>query len=174
MTDLTNHKNNPPLSRRDALKTLAAIGGGIVFSTLPKDWETPMIVVGKLPVFAQGSPVGPTLMNPSVSGPLGSCDPGGGLTGSVFIVSSDYTDPDGDVLVNQARVWVTIGFPSGLSTSQEVALGPTNISGNGFTGAINAALCIDFSSDPNVAVTLVLIDAAGLEGSPVTVQIDRP
>ena len=184
MTDLNDHKNNQPLSRRDALKTIAVAGGGIVFSSLPKDWEPPVIVAGKLPAFAQTSPpasgptavptVPPKLSNPSVTGPLGSCDPGGGLTGSVFLVASDYTDADGDVIVNQARVQVIIDFPSGSSTSQEIPLGSTNISGDGFSGAINAPLCIDFSSDPDVTVTLILIDAAGLAGSPVSVHINRP
>jgi hypothetical protein len=43
------------LTRREALKTIAAITGAATLASLPKYWETPMIEVGALPAHAQGS-----------------------------------------------------------------------------------------------------------------------
>ncbi len=49
-------KEKQSLTRRDALKALAATGGAVALSTLPDKWETPVVEVGTLPAFAQGSP----------------------------------------------------------------------------------------------------------------------
>ena len=43
------------LSRRDALKTLTAMGGAAALSSLPGKWETPLVEVGALPAHAQVS-----------------------------------------------------------------------------------------------------------------------
>jgi hypothetical protein len=53
MTDQTNPKQT--LSRRDALKTLAAATGATALSALPSQWETPLVEMGALPAFAQVS-----------------------------------------------------------------------------------------------------------------------
>jgi hypothetical protein len=47
----------PALSRRDALKALAAAGGAAALSTVPNTWEKPMVQVGVLPALAQASPL---------------------------------------------------------------------------------------------------------------------
>lgn len=48
-------KGKEVLSRREALKALAAATGAVALSSLPRKWETPLIEVGALPVHAQGS-----------------------------------------------------------------------------------------------------------------------
>ncbi|NJN95927.1 MAG: twin-arginine translocation signal domain-containing protein [Anaerolineales bacterium] len=46
------------LTRRDALKTLAAITGAVTLSSLPNQWEKPLVEVGALPAHAQTSVTG--------------------------------------------------------------------------------------------------------------------
>lgn len=43
------------LSRREALKTLAAVTGVAVLSSVKNKWETPLVQVGVLPAHAQAS-----------------------------------------------------------------------------------------------------------------------
>ena len=43
------------LSRRDALKALAAVTGVVVLSSVKNKWETPLVQVGVLPAHAQAS-----------------------------------------------------------------------------------------------------------------------
>lgn len=45
----------PKLTRRDALKALAAATGAVVLSNLPQEWKTPIVEVGVLPAHAQGA-----------------------------------------------------------------------------------------------------------------------
>ena len=42
-------------TRRDALKTLAALTGAVSLSRLPRQWQTPVVEVGTLPAHAQTS-----------------------------------------------------------------------------------------------------------------------
>ena len=53
MTDPANKK----LSRRDAMKILAASAGAIALANLPSQWSKPGLEVGVLPVHAQTSVV---------------------------------------------------------------------------------------------------------------------
>ena len=55
-----SNKERQFLSRRDALKALAAAGGAVALSMLPNKWEKPAVKVGTLPAFAQASPVAGT------------------------------------------------------------------------------------------------------------------
>lgn len=52
---INQNKPERVLSRRDALKTLAAATGATALATLPGKWETPALEVGVLPAFAQSS-----------------------------------------------------------------------------------------------------------------------
>jgi len=45
----------PTLTRRDALKTLAAITGAVALANLPNRWEKPVVAVGALPAHAAAS-----------------------------------------------------------------------------------------------------------------------
>ena len=51
----TTNKNQSILSRRDALKTLAAAAGAAGLSMLPEQWQAPVVKVGTLPAHAQTS-----------------------------------------------------------------------------------------------------------------------
>jgi hypothetical protein len=50
------------LTRRDALKTLAAITGAAALAAAPGRWETPIVEVGALPAHAQTSGEGENLL----------------------------------------------------------------------------------------------------------------
>jgi hypothetical protein len=45
-------KKDKPLSRRDALKTLAGIAGGVTLASLPSKWNTPVVEASTLPKHA--------------------------------------------------------------------------------------------------------------------------
>lgn len=56
--DHSTPKNSQPLlSRREALKALAASTGAAALATIPEQWQAPEIQVGALPAFAQASPL---------------------------------------------------------------------------------------------------------------------
>jgi len=48
-------KDKQTLSRREALKAIAAATGAVTLASLPKKWETPVVEVGALPAHAQTS-----------------------------------------------------------------------------------------------------------------------
>jgi hypothetical protein len=118
------------LSRRDALKTLAALGGAVTLAGLPRGWKTPVIDVGVLPAHAQVS-VAPTL-TPETQPPLTVLaswdmpedtvdvdlmvwDPGGSgevvawdnVNGPTATHSGDNIDTD------PARNWEAVNVPAG-------------------------------------------------------------
>ena len=52
---MPHNEEKRTLSRRDALKSLAAITGAVTLASLPSKWQTPVVEVGALPVHAQGT-----------------------------------------------------------------------------------------------------------------------
>ena len=50
-----NQEEKHTLTRREALKTLAAITGAVSLASLPNNWESPLVEVGALPAHAQSS-----------------------------------------------------------------------------------------------------------------------
>jgi hypothetical protein len=54
---MPHNEEKQTLSRRDALKTLAAITGAVTLASLPSKWQTPVVQVGALPAHAQCSVV---------------------------------------------------------------------------------------------------------------------
>jgi hypothetical protein len=50
-----NQEEKHTLTRREALKTLAAITGAVSLASLPNKWESPLVEVGALPAHAQSS-----------------------------------------------------------------------------------------------------------------------
>ena len=170
-----SESNQQTVSRREALKVLTAAGGAMALSTLPDKWETPMVQVGALPALAQTSPVPSIISSLVINGPLGPCDPGGGQSGDLFTASFNYSDPDSDVLADQARVRTSFEFsPSGAVSTQEATLSAANITGDSDSGSINVPLCIGFGAEASVTLAISLIDAHGLESNPETGSIPNP
>ncbi|MCB9077899.1 MAG: hypothetical protein H6631_09925 [Anaerolineaceae bacterium] len=169
---MKKHQQSTNLTRREALKTLAAVTGSLTLTQLPTEWQSPLVEVGVLPVHALASPQNPTFQIIGVTGPLGSCDAGNGTaTGNIYLISANYNDTNGQIIANQARTIVTSTFPSGTSRSADIPLGPTNITGNGFTGTFNVTLCIDFEGEANVTLSMTLVNAAGLTSGADSVVI---
>ena len=163
------------LSRRDALKALAAIGGAATLSVLPNEWEPPVVKVGTLPAFAQASPSPVTISNLSASDRRGPCDPGGGQASDLFSLSLTYNDTQGQVFVDQTRLRAILEFlPSQATESNEVTLNPINISGDGSSGTITIPLCVGFGSEASVNVTIFIRNARGSESNSQTVNITNP
>jgi len=99
------------LTRREALKTLAAVTGVAVLSSVKNEWETPLVQVGVLPAHAQASlsstlivrnslGSGPTTVTvlPSNSSPISSMEtvviPDGGL--EIFTLAPGTYDVAGE------------------------------------------------------------------------------
>ncbi len=164
-------KMQQSLSRREALRALAATGGAAALSTLPDKWRKPVVRVGTLPAFAQGSPVPdvpPTISNVTVVALGGLCPPPGGRR---YQATYNYTAPSGGITAGQARNRVTFQFSSGRTSSQEEALDPANIQGDQFKGAITIPLCIDFGNSNSVILTFTLIDAKGQQSASETATV---
>jgi hypothetical protein len=168
-------KEGQSLSRRDALKTLAALGGAATFSVLPNKWETPVVKIGSLPAFAQATPSPVTISNASASARQGACDPGGGQNGDLFTINVTYADQDGQITANQAKLRATLQFmPSGSTNTDEVTLQSINISGDASNGTISVPLCLGFGSDTSVQVTIFVTNANGSESNSLNVTISNP
>lgn len=170
-------QEGPSLSRRDALKALAAVGGAATLSVLPNEWEIPVVKVGTLPAFAQASPSTVTISNLSSSDRRGPCDPGGGEAGDLFSLSLTYSDTAAQVLVDQTRLRAILEFqPSQATESDEVTLSPINISGDGSSGTITVPLCVGFGSEASVNVTIFIRNASASpsESNSETISIANP
>ena len=107
--------NQHPLSRREALKTLAAAVGVVGLSTLPEQWHTPLIETGALPAHAATSVINPAFYRVALVRQLTPCEnegkhhifievkdrEGNGVNGAIIKVQ--WADgPDGFVLFNTA------------------------------------------------------------------------
>lgn len=163
---MSETRNTKPVSRRKALKTLAALSGVVTLSNLPPSWRTPIIEVGTLPVHAQASPPtvdkNLTISNLSLSGAQGVCDAGGGKAGDVFKATFNYQDRTGGrVQVGVATVRAEYRFPDGRTDRTEVTLEAINISGGGVNGTVVVPLCVGFGKSNTVEVTLTLKNNIG-------------
>jgi hypothetical protein len=79
-----NSQPKKTLSRREALKALAAVSGVAVLSSVKNEWETPLVQVGVLPAHAQASNLSNlTLTNGTGGGPLSVTVNGPGSSGPI-------------------------------------------------------------------------------------------
>lgn len=168
------------ISRREALKAIAAIGGAATLLTLPNKWEKPAIHVGTLSAFAQCSPthgVPSTISNLVVSDRQGGCNPIIGEDGDLFSVTLSYTDACG-LTPDLSWLHATFTFqPSGLTDTDEVLLGPINISDNssGFlSGNVVVPACIAFGSDTSVDLAVSVINGSLQTSNTLTATIANP
>ena len=85
------------LSRRDALKTLAAVTGVAVLASVKNEWETPLVQVGVLPAHAQASRLANLQVNNGTGGPLGVTvnGPGSSPISSTAIIEIEFPGEGG-------------------------------------------------------------------------------
>ncbi|MCB0214429.1 MAG: hypothetical protein KDJ52_34135, partial [Anaerolineae bacterium] len=142
---------------------------------LPNKWETPVLEIGALPVFAQTSlasaPAAPILSN--ISSQLFSlndpflCVNGG----SVFLITFGYEDPNGDFDENTTVRATATFVPTGQTETAE--LFPI-VDGDRFSGSMTIGVCILFATNTSVDVTVSITDAANLASNTQTVNISKP
>ncbi|UCF93039.1 MAG: BACON domain-containing protein, partial [Desulfobacterales bacterium] len=85
-------------------------------------------------------------------------------TGTIFGISFDYTDPDGDAH-EDGGAKVDMGFD----------ITPwSHFTGNGFEGSVTANRCLAFGDDTSRTVTAKLIDSAGHDSNSLTISIPKP
>lgn len=165
------------VTRREALKAIAAIGGAATLLTLPNKWDKPTINVGTLSAFAQASPTcesPATISNLIVSDRQGTCNPIIGNDGDLFSITLSYTDTVG-LTPDQSWLQTTFTFqPSGVTDTDQVLLGPINItdSGNGFlNGTVVVPVCIAFGSDASVDLAISVINGSCQPSNALTASI---
>lgn len=168
------------MSRREALKALAAFSGAAALLTLPNKWEKPLINVSALSAVAQCSPTcgsPSTISNLVVSDRQGSCDPIVGEDGDLYSLTVSYTDPCG-LMPDQSWLQATFTFqPSGITDTNEVLLGPINITDNGsgfLSGTVVVPVCIAFGNDTSVDVSVSVINGSCQASNALATAIANP
>lgn len=163
------------VSRRDALKVLAATAGAVTLSILPDQWEKPVIEVGALPVHAQGSPTGQvTISNLAITFTgLNDCTILG-LTGSSNDLSFDYEDSSGRI-VSGAVVRFGTDFDTNLPSNIDIDNPIVDVSGDASSGTITLTpLCAAFGSSNSLSVEVQLVNADGDIGNRLQITVPRP
>jgi hypothetical protein len=94
-TDKATPAPEQTLTRREALKTLAAVTGAATLASLPKQWETPLIEIGALPAHAQGS----ELVIPEVIG-IGSTETYTGIGGFSYFDGAGQVDDSASLVAS--------------------------------------------------------------------------
>ena len=185
------------LSRRTALKALAATGSATILSVLPAKWEQPVVKVGALPAFAVVSPT-PTMtatlaVTPTpIVAPTGTLAPTPTATTTIVAITVEHTgpfpsggelysgrisynDPGGQMLADQAKARLTFEFlPAGNTAVSEVTLSGANIGGTASSGIVVLTIPITFGTATSVNLTILLINAAGENISQGMVNIPKP
>ena len=158
--DTTSGQEEPEtVSRRQALKTLAAATGAAALSSLPPRWVKPVVQSSTLPAFAQASPT-PTPI--PTSSPLGTGDLQVLLTwdaGDVFNrvdVDIHVVEPDGTRIYFANRV----GPTARLEVDNIVGFGPENIfvlPGEAAPGTYRAQIVYYEGTLPTVATIRITV-----------------
>lgn len=152
------------VSRREALKRLVTLMGSTALTTLPDQWTEPIVVIGRLPIYALVSPL-PPLRRTLVAG-LNNCDAGGGPnSGTAFTISFDYDDPAGQVTLTGSRLLYTYQFQptgiGGLMYDGDLTDPLLNVSGDRFRGTISLDICTGFGGATGIIDTISLTNALG-------------
>ena len=93
---------------------------------------------------------------------------------STFRYSVDYYDGDGDITPSATRVFIDIRWSNGTTQSYESERQFNNISGDGFTGAVQALNCISFGIATYADVTMTIWDAASRPSNALTTRVAKP
>ena len=162
------------LSRREALKTLAALTGASTLAHLPGHWEIPKIEVGSLPAHAQSSPGPITLSNLSVDafGTANNCiSADSSQIGTLYDTSFNYEALDGGIIAGSGVVIRQTSRFSDNSETREITTGYA-VQGNEFAGTIFYSTCVHFgsSSDMRVEISLTTPDGRSSNSLSLTVS----
>ena len=163
---------NKSLSRRQALKTLAAATGAIALTNLPGKWETPLVEIGAIPAHAQSS--GLTISNLTGSIPIiNNCNSG---NGSSEILTFNYNDPAGQVTNSSIINDFFEYLPSGLSGDDSMPITDPEVThnGNGYAGTITVTYCAEFDGDTQIRETISLTNAAGVASNVLSITLGAP
>lgn len=141
-------------SRREALKTLAAVTGAVTLAGLPKQWETPLVEVGALPAHAQTSICTTSVVVEAFE--FGECPSGclgGGGTNVHVRVSYDSA-----VGINSIGVQDVTGIPG-----DEWCIDPlSNFTwDNAFNGIADNYICIDGDYVGDATIVVVVTEQTG-------------
>jgi hypothetical protein len=114
------------LSRRDALKVLAAAAGATALANLPNKWSKPGIEVGVLPAHAQTSViVKPHTLNAAADNPeINLCQP------NTFTSTVTIDPPDSGISLNFTIIpsaGVIISTPASLTGTKTTTLGTASL-----------------------------------------------
>lgn len=175
MNSANNEKRT--VSRRDALKALAAATGVVALSTVPEKWETPIIETGAIPAHAQASVTAPTttltVSNLSrTSTGINDCTTSAG-TGSSFDVSFNYNDTTGNVSTSGSVVLYSAtisGAPSELPLSNTFV----TVSGDAFSGTVTIPFCTRFGTQSSISDFVRLRNDVGVVSNQITITTTRP
>ena len=144
------------LSRRDALKTLTALGGATALSSLPNNWETPLVEVGALPAHAQVS--GAQIAK--IEDVLVVGEEEEELFVWLFLISHNVPAGlafDEDELVNMEAHFAFSGGSGGAA----ILMGAGILDGDEFSGVTMGIVFLDFGTHTHLTITLWLIDQNG-------------
>lgn len=154
------------LSRREALKVLAGVAGGVALSFLPKKWETPVVSLGVLPAHAQ---VSPTPSTPDLSA----------IARTTTLIQGEYGDFDFSACTpNGFWVWGGIGGDGMTSSPDNVDFDPPVDNETLYIGpgaAVNGvySLYLEHYGDVPLTMTVRIITAAGVFEQSLSLTADR-
>lgn len=154
-----------PLSRREALKGLAAATGAAALAGLPNKWKTPIVQVGALPAHAQGT------FSVEV---IGTGDYTNGSTAyNEYFVQVSFNIPVG-VLTYDIQLVTGSGVPATCDTLLYMAYNTTNnpysftqITGTDYGGVVQFVVGFLGPTCTTVVVQVILTDN---NSTPHTVQ----
>jgi hypothetical protein len=157
-------KKPDQLSRRQALKTIAALTGAVTLSTLPGKWSSPILKAGALPVHAQTSPDTLVISNFRYSTQV----PTGEIPTTPVAITVDYSDSAGAMTAGSSMRLVinTDGNAAPLYPQTIDDANPT-ITGDGFTGTVSSTVDLELATG-DFTVDVTVTNANGLTSNTVS------
>ncbi len=167
-----------PLTRRQALKTLAALTGAAALANLPNNWTRPQVAVGSLPALAQnmsGLYIDADSLQAVLIESPGGIGGANGVVGPIDIrVQFDYYNAVGAVVL------MDVTFDWAATSSADVPLAPSEPTThmvvnnpNGTPGHIDQVLTGVYGTGncfPTMAVFIK--DASGAQSNTVSKEIN--
>lgn len=163
------------LTRRQALKALAAATGVVALVNIPEKWEPPIIESGLLPAHAQGSPTASTLAISSlrrVSTGINDCNTLIG-PGSSFNVSFDYQDVTGNVTTSESTILYS-GTITGIPDVIPLSSSFVQVSGDNYSGTVTFQLCTRFGNANSITDVVSLRNDNGVVSDQSSITTDKP